>query len=126
MGSDADVCNVLNNIRNANPELAAEMDNFDPKEFDNLFRDIVDVRNRRDNEEPSEGTSPSLTVKTPASDSLSVPAFELTEDAGANSLQLRIFVPGMTSMQGVELDATERQVSIAFQGVALFRPLKVQ
>jgi len=40
-------------------------------------------------------------------------------------MQLVVSVPGLPSMQGVSLDVTEREASLAFPGGVGLRPLKV-
>merc|ERR1712113_230061 len=49
--------------------------------------------------------------------------FELTEVP--HGLQLVVSVPGLTSMQGVNLDVTEREASLAFPSGIGLKPLKV-
>jgi HSP20 family molecular chaperone IbpA len=64
---------------------------------------------------------PSVAVKAKE---LPTPDFTLTEADGA--LQLVISVPGLASMQGVDLDVTERSASLCFPSEVSLRPLKVQ
>lgn len=53
-----------------------------------------------------------------------VPEFKLNEQPDA--LQLVVSVPGLTGMQGVTLDVTERRASLAFPSAAGFKPLQVE
>lgn len=55
---------------------------------------------------------------------LVTPSHELAEVA--NILQVTVSLPGLRSMEGVNLDVTERQASFEFPRDAGFRPLQVQ
>lgn len=63
----------------------------------------------------------SVTVKAPER---KAPDFTLTESG--DGLQLAIAVPQLTSMQGVNLDVTERRASLDFPSSAGLRPLQVE
>lgn len=52
------------------------------------------------------------------------PEFELKEVP--EGLQLAVSVPGLSSMQGVNLDVTERQASIGFPASVALKPLQVE
>merc|ERR1712232_1194073 len=64
---------------------------------------------------------PSLRVKTPEQ---KAPEFTLKE--ASTGLELVIAVPGLASMQGVDLDVTERMASLAFPSSIGFKPLQVE
>jgi len=53
-----------------------------------------------------------------------VPEFELKEVP--EGLQLVVSVPGLSSMQGVNLDVTERRASLAFPVAVTLKPLQVE
>jgi len=63
-------------------------------------------------------------VKTSADAQLKAPDFSLTE--ADDALSLSISVPGLSSMQGVDLDVTERCAALAFPSSTQLRPLKVE
>jgi len=52
------------------------------------------------------------------------PEFELNQVP--EGLSLAVSVPGLTSMQGVSLDVTEREVSLEFPPSVNLKPLKVE
>jgi len=64
---------------------------------------------------------PPLAVKTAER---KAPEFELKEVP--EGLQLVVSVPGLGSMQGVNLDVTERRASLAFPTAATLKPLQVE
>jgi len=63
----------------------------------------------------------SVTVKVP---DRKAPEFELNQVP--EGLSLAVSVPGLTSMQGVSLDVTEREVSLEFPPSVNLKPLKVE
>lgn len=66
---------------------------------------------------------PTMTVKVPEK---KAPEFTLERDDTEGLLQLVISVPGLESMQGVDLDVTESCASLAFPGSVGLKPLKVE
>lgn len=68
------------------------------------------------------GGAPKTKVQAKAA-ALKVPEFTLTEVA--EGLQLAVDVPGLTSMQGVNLDVTERKAALQFPGSVGLKPLEV-
>jgi len=66
---------------------------------------------------------PTINAKVPER---KVPEFTLERDDNEGLLQLVVAVPGLESMQGVDLDITETCASLAFPSAVGLRPLKVE
>eukprot|EP00927_Polykrikos_kofoidii_P034173 TRINITY_DN29008_c0_g1_i1.p1 TRINITY_DN29008_c0_g1~~TRINITY_DN29008_c0_g1_i1.p1 ORF type:complete len:585 (-),score=112.91 TRINITY_DN29008_c0_g1_i1:147-1742(-) len=89
----------------------------------NLLRENTDPSQHPLAESVKPSTAPTL-VKKPAE---ALPAtFTLNEADDGCNLLLVVSVPGLTSMQDVNLDCTERQASLDFPSAARLRPLRVQ
>lgn len=66
---------------------------------------------------------PTVTVKVPE---MKAPEFTLERDDTEGLFQLVVDVPGLASMQGVDLDVTESLASLAFPSAVGLKPLKVE
>merc|ERR1711865_1072733 len=66
---------------------------------------------------------PSVVAKVPE---LKVAEFTLERDDNEGLLQLAVSVPGLESMQGVELDVTDSLASLVFPSSVKLKPLKVE
>jgi hypothetical protein len=66
---------------------------------------------------------PTINAKVPER---KAPEFTLERDDNEGLLQLVVDVPGLQSMQGVDLDITETCASLAFPSAVGLRPLKVE
>lgn len=66
---------------------------------------------------------PNITAKTPER---KAPDFTLESNDAEGQLELVVVVPGLESMQGVDLDVTERRASLAFPTKVGLKPLQVE
>jgi len=72
---------------------------------------------------PPGAQKPTMTVKVPE---YKVAEFTLERDDTEGLLQLVVGVPGLLSMQGVDLDVTESCASLVFPSSVGLKPLKVE
>lgn len=72
---------------------------------------------------PPQAQKPTTTGKVPES---RIPDFTLDRDDTNGLLQLVVGVPGLESMQGVDLDVTETSASVVFPRHVGLKPLKVE
>jgi hypothetical protein len=114
--SDADM--FKDNDLMKNLEHMMGEDGIDPdamKEFSNM------LRSENPQEPQAQASKPSVAAKT---SKLKAPEFKL--DRVEDQLHLVVDVPGLQSMQGVDLDVTDRKASLAFPSSVGLRPLKVE
>jgi hypothetical protein len=86
-------------------------------EYENMFGDL---------EKLPQPHSQSLKAQKPKAAEVKTATYTLERDDAEGLFQLAVSVPGLTSMQGVELDVTEKLASLAFPSSVGFEPLKVE
>lgn len=116
-GSAPDEAQMLKDLGNLMGQGGKLPDDLLFKELGNLVNADGAVKPSYDEPSPKAG----LSVKTTKANTP-----EYTMDPAPEGLQLVVSVPGLTSMEGVSLDVTENQASLAFPSAAGLQPLRVE
>merc|ERR1719253_2465856 len=120
LGKDGMDMSAMEKLLGGEPGDMAAMEKMLGKDGADMAKALQSLSAAATSGEP--GGAPKTKVQAKAA-ALKVPEFTLTEVA--EGLQLAVDVPGLTSMQGVNLDVTERKAALQFPGSVGLQPLEV-